>query len=160
MNSMSADASAGIKLYIDNAAEFDDVPGREAFHDWVEAALAGRMPNAHISIRIVSAAESRRYNARYRQRDSATNVLSFAADINEYPESLPILGDLMICAEIVADEAAAQGKLAADHWAHMVVHGTLHLLGYEHQSDAEARVMEQRERTALRRLGIADPYLV
>jgi probable rRNA maturation factor len=109
----------------------------------------------------VGPAESRRLNARYRGRDAPTNVLSFA------PPALPTrartgtrpLGDLVICARVLSGEARAQAKTLEAHWAHLVVHGTLHLIGYDHQRAADARRMERREIAVLRRLGFENPYL-
>jgi probable rRNA maturation factor len=137
------------------------VPAAASFRRWVAAALADRDAPAEVAIRIVGADEGRELNRRYRQRDYATNVLSFPAERPEgLPDDveLPELGDLVICADVVAREAAEQGKRPADHWAHLVVHGTLHLLGWDHLEDAEAEAMEARERAILAGLGIADPY--
>lgn len=137
------------------------VPSSASFRKWVTAALADRDAPAEMAIRIVGADEGRELNRTYRGKDYATNVLSFPAESPEgLPEDveLPLLGDLVICAEVVAREAAEQGKRPADHWAHLTVHGTLHLLGWDHEADDEAEAMEAREREILARLGIADPY--
>ena len=137
------------------------VPSSASFRKWVTAALADRDAPAEMAIRIVGADEGRELNRTYRGKDYATNVLSFPAESPEgLPEDveLPLLGDLVICADVVAREAAEQGKRPADHWAHLVVHGTLHLLGWDHEADDEAEAMEAREREILARLGIADPY--
>ena len=137
------------------------VPSSASFRKWVAAALADRDAPAEMAIRIVGADEGRELNRTYRGKDYATNVLSFPAELPEgLPEDveLPLLGDLVICAEVVAREAAEQGKRPADHWAHLVVHGTLHLLGWDHEADDEADAMEAREREILAGLGIADPY--
>ncbi|MEE4244633.1 MAG: rRNA maturation RNase YbeY, partial [Kangiellaceae bacterium] len=98
-------------------------------------------------------------NSQYRQKDKPTNVLSFAADIPNYIES-DLLGDLAICAVVVEQEALVQNKKLSDHWAHLTVHGCLHLLGYDHIEDSDAEKMEALEVTALRKLGIDDPYLI
>jgi probable rRNA maturation factor len=111
-----------------------------------------------VAIRIVDADEGQALNLQYRGRDYATNVLSFPADLPP-GVNLPLIGDLVICAPVVAREAAEQGKKPTDHWAHMTVHGTLHLLGYDHMEDAEAEAMEALETRILAGLGIADPYL-
>lgn len=131
------------------------VPAAASLRRWARAAL-GRARGA-VTVRIVSGAESARLNHRYRHRPGATNVLSFPAA--PLPDGRrPLLGDLVIAAPVVAREAAAQGKSPAAHWAHMVVHGCLHLLGYDHLRNAEAAAMEGRERRILRRLGYPDPY--
>jgi probable rRNA maturation factor len=132
-------------------------PGEDAFRRWVGAALAGRRESAELTVRIVDEPEGRSLNARWRGRDSATNVLSFPAEL---PPGLPLplLGDLVVCAPVVAREAAEQGKVEADHWAHLVIHGTLHLLGFDHETEADAAVMEGLERELLAGLGIGDPY--
>lgn len=143
------------------AAARKGVPSSASFRKWVTAALADRDAPAEMAIRIVGADEGRELNRTYRGKDYATNVLSFPAESPEgLPEDveLPLLGDLVICAEVVAREAAEQGKRPADHWAHLVVHGTLHLLGWDHEADDEAEAMEAREREILAGLGIADPY--
>jgi len=136
------------------------VPAPVSFRRWVEAALKGarRRKATEVAIRIVDADEGRALNLQYRGRDYATNVLSFPADLP--PDlNLPLIGDLVICAPVVAREAAEQGKKPADHWAHLTIHGTLHLLGYDHIEEAEAEAMEGLETRVLAGLGIADPYL-
>jgi len=135
------------------------VPASASFRRWVEAALksARRRKATEVSIRIVDADEGQALNLQYRGRDYATNVLSFPADLPP-GVNLPLIGDLVICAPVVAREAAEQGKTAAHHWAHMTVHGTLHLLGYDHIDDAEAEAMEALETRILAGLGIPDPY--
>jgi probable rRNA maturation factor len=124
---------------------------------WARAALAGRRRDAELAIRIVDAAESRALNRRYRGKDKPTNVLAFPAELP--PElQLPLLGDLVICREVVEAEAAAQAKPLDAHWAHMVVHGTLHLVGYDHQTAGEAATMETLEAEILAELGWPNPY--
>lgn len=124
--------------------------------DAVNAALRGRRETAELCVRIVGADEGRALNARYRGRDAATNVLSFPCDPGV--AELPLLGDLVLCVDVVAAEARAQGKAEADHYRHLIVHGVLHLLGYDHVSDDDAQVMEAAETAILAGLGIADPY--
>ncbi len=135
------------------------VPAPGSFRRWAEAALRGarRRQPAELSIRIVDLAEGAELNHAFRGRGYATNVLSFPA---EPPPGVrwALLGDLAICAPVVAREAGEQGKRARDHWAHLTVHGVLHLLGYDHLVDREAEVMEALETRILARLGIADPY--
>ena len=135
----------------------DGLPPPERFRDWVAAAVGRERAQVEVSVRIVDAAEGQELNRRYRHRDYATNVLSFAAELP--PElGLPLLGDLVLCAPVVAREAQAQGKPVEQHWAHLTVHGTLHLLGHDHETPAEAREMEALEVQVLERLGIPDPY--
>lgn len=135
------------------------VPAPASFRRWVEAALKGarRRKGTELSIRIVDADEGQSLNLQYRGKDYATNVLSFPVELPPGVD-LPLIGDLVICAPVVTREAAEQGKKAADHWAHLTVHGTLHLLGYDHIDDAEAETMEALETRVLAGLGIADPY--
>ncbi|MGF6493000.1 putative rRNA maturation factor [Luteibacter sp. 621] len=137
------------------------IPAPASFRRWVEAALKGarRRKATEVAIRIVDAEEGQALNLQYRGRDYATNVLSFEADLPP-GVNLPLIGDLVICAPVVAREAAEQGKKANDHWAHLTIHGTLHLLGYDHIVDAEAEAMEALETRVLAGLGIADPYTV
>jgi probable rRNA maturation factor len=125
----------------------------------VAAALGGarRRKPAEVAIRIVGADEGQALNRDYRGKDYATNVLSFPAELPPGVD-LPLIGDLAICAPVVAREAAEQGKKPRDHWAHLTVHGTLHLLGYDHIEDAEAEAMEALETRILAGLGIGDPY--
>jgi probable rRNA maturation factor len=124
---------------------------------WARSALAGRRSTAELSIRIVDAAESQALNRQFRAKDKPTNVLAFPAELP--PElGLPLLGDVVICREVVAAEAAAQGKAPEAHWAHMVIHGTLHLLGFDHQDPAQAAEMETLETELLAELGWPDPY--
>ena len=137
------------------------IPAATSFRRWAAAALAGRIRQADLSIRIVDVPEGRALNRHYRGKDYATNVLSFPADL---PEGLPpgvrmpLLGDLVICAPVVAREAQEQGKPLSAHYAHLTVHGVLHLLGWDHEDSREAEAMEQLEREILAGLGIADPY--
>ena len=137
------------------------VPAAASFRKWVAAALAGRIREADLAIRLVDAREGQALNRHYRGRDYATNVLSFPADLPEgLPEGvrLPLLGDLVICPPVVEREAREQGKPLSAHYAHLTVHGTLHLLGWDHGNDVEAEAMEQLEREILAGLGIDDPY--
>jgi probable rRNA maturation factor len=139
------------------------LPASVSFRKWVAAALAGRIREADLAIRLVDAAEGRALNRHYRGKDYATNVLSFPADLPEgLPEGvrLPLLGDLVLCAPVIAREAREQGKPLAAHYAHLTVHGTLHLLGWDHGDDVEAEAMEQLERDILAGLDIDDPYRV
>ena len=139
---------------------------------WVGAALGRRAAGGELGVRVVGLAESRRLNALYRGKDKPTNVLSFPpAPLPERStgsrtlrdrrggDSRP-LGDLVICAQVVRSEAREQRKPLQAHWAHLVVHGALHLIGYDHEREAEAKRMQRREIAVLRRLGFANPYRI
>ena len=133
------------------------VPDEKHFSRWASAAAAGRADDGELSIRVVDEAESRSLNSRYRDRQCATNVLAFPATLPD-ELGLPLLGDLAICRDVIEREAREQGKETEAHWAHMVVHGTLHLLGYDHQTQNQAHAMESLEVQVLQGLGYADPY--
>jgi probable rRNA maturation factor len=136
-------------------------PTRNDLTVWASTALGRRALGREIGVSVVGPAESRRLNAQYRGRDRATNVLSFpvaelppaAADDEPRP-----LGDLVICPQVLRAEAREQKKSLRAHWAHLVVHGSLHLIGYDHEHDTDADRMERREITVLRRLGFSNPY--
>ena len=147
--------SIGVDIQVADAG--GDVPSDDRFEAWLSAVLAGRRESAELSVRIVDEAESAGLNERYRGKQGATNVLAFPADLPEGID-VPFLGDLVICRAVVERESAAQGKALEAHWAHMVVHGSLHLLGYDHGTDEEAASMEALEVQILGRLGYADPY--
>lgn len=140
-----------------STADASQLPSDEQFEIWVEAALQQHMSEAELSVRIVDEDESQALNLQYRGKDKPTNVLSFPCELPDGVE-LPLLGDLVICAQVVAKEALEQGKLLHAHWAHMVVHGTLHLLGYDHIEDSEAEEMEAIEIQVLLELGYPNPY--
>jgi probable rRNA maturation factor len=127
---------------------------------WTCAALGRRADGAELALRVVGTAESRRLNAQFRGRDAPTNVLSFpAAKWRASPSARARpLGDLVICARLLRSEARLQGKSLRAHWAHLVVHGALHLIGYDHEVARDARRMQRREIAVLRRLGFANPY--
>lgn len=133
------------------------LPAPLAFRHWVEAAIGGRREIAEVSIRVVDAVEGHSLNMRYRHKDYATNVLSFRADLPA-GVAVPLLGDLVICAPVVEREAREQGKTVPDHYAHLTVHGVLHLLGYGHETVAEARAMEALECQILDSIGVSNPY--
>ena len=139
------------------ASSAAQLPTTEQLNTWANAALFGRCDSAELSVRIVDEEESQALNQQYRHKNSPTNVLSFPADLPDDIE-IPLLGDLVICAPIVANEASQQGKQLDAHWAHMIIHGTLHLLGYDHIDDSEANIMEQLETDILTGLGFAPPY--
>jgi len=137
------------------------LPAAVSFRKWVAAALNGRIREANLAIRIVDSKEGRALNRHYRGKDYATNVLSFPAELPEglpAKVQLPLLGDLVLCAPVIAREAREQRKPLVAHYAHLTVHGALHLLGWNHEDEREADCMEQLEREILAGLGIADPY--
>jgi probable rRNA maturation factor len=126
------------------------LPASVSFRKWVAAALAGRIREADLAIRVVGTKEGRALNRHYRGKDYATNVLSFPAELPEGVR-LPLLGDIVLCAPVIAREAREQRKPLAAHYAHLTVHGALHLLGWDHEDAREAEAMEQLEREILRR---------
>jgi probable rRNA maturation factor len=134
------------------------IPGEAQFRRWCELALRQRTADSELTIRIVDEAEGQALNTTYRQRAYPTNVLSFPADVPDDMLDIPLLGDLVVCAAVVEREAVEQGKPVQAHWAHMVIHGCLHLLGYDHVDDDEAEEMESLERELLAELGHPDPY--
>lgn len=148
---------------VDDIAE-DFLPSFEECENWVESALLDDWASGEteLTIRIVDQAESQTLNADYRGKDKPTNVLSFPFEnpsvLVDLGEELPYLGDLVICAEVVIAEANDQNKVLMDHWAHMVVHGCLHLQGFDHIEEDEAEEMEALEIEILDSLGIASPY--
>ncbi len=145
-----------IEVDVQRASGFDRLPTDEQFGLWAEAALRER-PDAALTIRLVDEDESRALNARYRDKDYATNVLSFPADLPA-ELGLPLLGDVVICAPLVVREAAEQSKDSEAHWAHLTIHGILHLLGYDHQEEPQAGEMEAVEIELLASMGFPDPY--
>ncbi|MCB1704964.1 MAG: rRNA maturation RNase YbeY [Halioglobus sp.] len=149
-----------MKLTVDiQRASREPVPTAADLRHWITTALAGRttQQQVEISVRLVDTEEMTQLNAGYRGKAGPTNVLSFPADLPPELE-LPLLGDIVICAPVVAAEAAQQGKSAAAHWAHMTVHGTLHLLGYDHIEEEDAQIMEALESAILRQLDYSCPY--
>ena len=152
-------ATPRLEVGVSYAAPRRGVPASASFRGWVAAALAGarhRHP-PELSIRIVGAREGRALNRQYRGKDYATNVLSFPVELPRGIAS-PLLGDLVLCAPVVAREAREQRKAPRDHYAHLAVHGVLHLLGFDHQNEGDAARMEMLETRILATLGVADPY--
>lgn len=136
------------------------VPSEAKLKAWAKAALCHKVRGGELSICLVSKEDIRQLNKTYRHKDKPTNVLSFKADFPEGPKlKLRLLGDIVICSDIVNEEAKAQDKTPEAHWAHMVVHGSLHILGYDHEEDLEAEKMEAKEISILKKLGFANPYL-
>lgn len=147
-----------VQYAIDDEALASRLPDETAIETWVCTALADRKPAAQLVVRIVDEDEGRELNETYRGRKKGpTNVLSFPF---ETPELLdpPLLGDIVICAPVVEREAREQNKAVQAHWAHLVIHGVLHLIGYDHEEENEAVIMERTERTIMDRLGFPDPY--
>jgi probable rRNA maturation factor len=139
-------------ITIQRASRLRGIPNDRAFKAWIAAALP---KDAELTLRIVNAAEGRNLNSAFRGKDYATNVLTF---IYHEPRARVLMGDLVLCAPVVAREAREQGKALADHYAHLTVHGVLHLSGFDHENDRDARAMEAREIKILRGFNIADPY--
>jgi probable rRNA maturation factor len=148
---------AMLNLEVQYAMEGENLPGEEQIQTWVAAVLDGQREESELTVRITDAEEIIQLNSEYRQKDTPTNVLSFPMD---FPEevNIPMLGDIVICTEVVEREAKEQNKPLEAHWAHMVVHGTLHLLGYDHINDDEAEEMETLETRILTDLGYDNPY--
>ena len=142
---------------VQRACAAPGVPPPAKLVQWAEAALAGRREGARMTVRVVDETEGAALNERYRGRAGATNVLAFAFDAPELP-CVRILGDVVVCAPVAAREARERSKRLDAHWAHLVVHGTLHLLGYDHEQTRSAREMEAIEREILGVLGYPDPY--
>ena len=150
-----------LDVAINYAVPRTGIPSAVSFRKWVAAALEGRIREADLAIRVVGTKEGRALNHHYRSKDYATNVLSFPAELPDgLPKGvkMPLLGDLVICAPVVTREAKEQKKPLAAHYAHLTVHGVLHLLGWDHEDETEAVCMEQLEREILASLGIEDPY--
>lgn len=151
-----------LDLDLQLAVEVPDLPSESDFAQWTAAALEGRRDRAALTIRVVDVDEARGLNLQFRGQDRATNVLSFPFEVPPGMAGVDgveeLLGDLVICAEVVGREALEQGKAPHAHWAHLVVHGVLHLLDYDHQTDAEAVTMEGLETAILGKLGFPPPY--
>ncbi len=146
-----------VEVDVQYAATGKGIPEPDAIAGWVEAAVAGRRDKAELTVRVVDEAEMRSLNRTYRGRDRPTNVLSFP--VGDMPGmQVSLLGDVVVCAPVVRRQAREQRKTERAHWAHMVVHGTLHLLGYDHVTPADAEEMEQIEKAVLDSFGYEDPY--
>ena len=149
-----------MSLYVDiQSATTEPVPSEDDIRNWITAALAGltQREETEISVRLVDTEEMTTLNETYRDKAGPTNVLSFPSDLPEGLQ-LPLLGDIVICAPVVRAEAAQQGKSLSAHWAHMTIHGALHLLGYDHIAEGEAATMEALESAILARLDYPCPY--
>jgi len=157
MSTSQAEEEVELDLDLQLAIDNSQLPSKENFELWVRTALPKTMVEAELTIRIVDEAESQALNSTYRGKDKPTNVLSFPFEAPAEVE-IPLLGDLIICAPLVELEALQQDKPLQAHWAHMVVHGCLHLLGYDHINDAEADEMESLETQLIESLGFNNPY--
>lgn len=147
-----------ILIELQHECSFNPLPSDEAILSWVEAALHDRVPEGtELCVRLVDTTEIQTLNHEYRDKDKPTNVLSFPVELPD-GVNVPLLGDIVICPSIVFDEAQAQHKTYEQHFAHIVIHGCLHLLGYDHVTDAEADVMEPLEISILATINIPNPY--
>ena len=149
--------SRRLELDVSYASRSPWVPSSQRLCEWAEAALSPQPKRSVLSVRIVGKARSRSLNLRYRHKDKPTNVLSFAG-AGPAPDGRSFLGELVICAPLVALEARAQDKTLSAHWAHLTIHGVLHLMGFDHERAPEAKEMAAREVQILDRLGFSDPY--
>ena len=147
------------EIVVQAAVRSGNVPSATRIRHWVGEAL-GEASRGEVTVRVVGETESARLNERYRRGSGATNVLAFAYGESPCADAERSFGDLVICAAVVEREAARQGKSLDAHWAHIAIHGALHLLGYDHEDPEEARIMEGRERELLEALGFADPHAV
>jgi len=145
------------QLEIQDVFQSEGQPTAEQFQGWVDAALADYHKDTELVVRIVDEQESAELNQQYRHKQGPTNILSFPVDLPDGIE-LDLLGDLVICAPVLEREALQQHKALVDHWAHIIIHGVLHLLGYDHIDDAEAEQMEALEIAILSKLNIKNPY--
>jgi probable rRNA maturation factor len=142
---------------IQMASASEEAPDPQSIERWIGAAIGDQRESTELSIRIVDAEEGQALNEQFRGSTGATNVLSFPFE-NESPKPLPLIGDIVICAPVVAKEAREQNKALNAHWAHMIIHGVLHLLGYDHQNENEANLMESLETEIMQGLGFPPPY--
>ena len=159
---LALDHDSELTIDFQNQAMLDHLPSAETLQTWVALVLNTEQRAGDIAVSFVNDISSQNLNSRYRSKDRPTNVLSFPA---EMPPGLPLdlstevgLGDLVLCVPVLLEEAQQQNKAVMDHCAHLVIHGTLHLLGYDHIEEADAEQMEAKERALLAQLGIADPY--
>ncbi|HHZ70139.1 MAG TPA: rRNA maturation RNase YbeY [Methylococcaceae bacterium] len=147
-----------VELELQRVCHVDNEPSLNQFELWVETVLADQLRDIELVIRIVDEPESTALNEQYRHKSGPTNILSFPVELPVGIE-IPLLGDLVICAPVVVREANEQKKLASDHWAHLVIHGVLHLLGFDHIEDQQAELMEAKEIAVLKKLSINNPYI-
>lgn len=157
MSQPNSTAQAEFHLEIQRGDGIGSVPEDEEFEKWADVALQVVKKNAALCIRITDDGEFTELNKRYRHGKGLTNVLSFACDMLD-EAGVCLLGDIVICASVIRQEAQEQHKMVTAHWAHIVLHGILHLLGHDHQNNTDSDVMEQMEVKLLKQLGFADPY--
>ncbi|OHU85739.1 MULTISPECIES: rRNA maturation RNase YbeY [Pseudoalteromonas] len=146
-----------VELDLQIACEFADLPSQQQFELWADKALSPYLEHAELTIRIADEKESQELNHQYRGKNKPTNVLSFPFEAPAGIE-LPLVGDLIICPQVVKAESIEQEKSFHEHFAHMVIHGCLHLLGFDHINEKDAEEMESLEKEFLAQLGISDPY--
>ena len=149
------------QIHLQNVSTCSAIPERRQIRRWINAALTAKLANhpapaanAEITVRVVDKLESATLNQYYRKKHGPTNILSFPFANND-----EILGDLVVCAPLLIEEAQIQGKTAEAHWAHLIIHGTLHLLGYDHGNNEDAESMETKEIAIMAQLGYPNPYL-
>ncbi len=153
----TTDVSITVDCSVADALTGVSMPDLEQLAAWTNAAVGSRRAEAHVDFRVCDEAEMATLNESWRGKQGPTNVLSFPA-LDEPAPGMPLLGDIALCAPVVSAEAKAQGKREIDHWAHLVIHGVLHLLGFDHIEPADAEAMENLERQLLAGQGIPDPY--
>jgi probable rRNA maturation factor len=147
------------RITIQHATDKTAVPPSSSLRRWAKKAMDNQIKNAEVTLRIVGAEEMTQLNSQYRHKKGPTNVLSFPIELPTGIElDVPMLGDIVICTDVVVQEAIEQGKPLEAHWAHMVVHGIFHLLGYDHENEHDANIMEGLETKVMLSLGFADPY--
>jgi len=145
-------------LDVQRMSQSDLLPSDTQLQLWVETALLDYPKDAEVLIRIVTTDEMSMLNHQYRNKQGATNILSFPLNLPEEVEGVDLLGDLVVCAAVLEYEAKQQNKLLPSHWAHIIIHGVLHLLGYDHIDECDAKKMESKEMVLLQKLQITNPY--
>jgi probable rRNA maturation factor len=157
---MAIEPDSALEVEVQIVSSSESVPASESLQAWVESAMDRRCA-ATLTLRVVDETESSELNERFRTASGPTNVLAFPPgdSLPDIADELPPLGDIVICAPVVEREAAEQGKSLDAHWAHICIHGALHLLGFDHETENEAEVMEAREVEILQSLGFPNPYI-
>ncbi len=146
-----------VNLTIQNICQANDIPSHDTMTQWANSALQTEQ-EVELCVRIVDQEEIQQLNADYRGKNQPTNILSFPFDMHNVDLDVPILGDLVICADIIHSESKAQHKSRSAHWAHMIIHGVLHLQGFDHETDEQAEQMEKKEIELLAKFGYDNPY--